>query len=245
MELKDKVIVITGGSEGLGLEVALKVAKEKAKVVIISRNEEKLVKAEAEILAQTALCKSFVCDVSDDKEVQKTFKEIESQFGKIDILINNAGIWYEGITEEHSAEKVRELFMINSVGPIYTTQAVLPGMKKNKSGYIFNISSLSGVAIEPGWPVYTATKHALKGFTDTLSLDLAGSGIKVTGFYPGGMDTELFNSSGFPKGEKQPWMMETAEVADLVTSILKQPSGISVDSIVLRSSNDHLMFEEK
>lgn len=243
MDLKDQIVVVTGGSEGLGKAIAEKLVHENSKIILLARSEDKLKAAKEDLLSLGGECEYFVCDVSNYKQVEKTFKLITEKFGAIDVLINNAGIWFEGKLEEHAPEKVKELFMINSVGPINTTLAVLPKMKEKKSGQILNVSSVAGVVAEPGWPVYVGTKYALRGFIDSLEAELAGTGVRVMGFYPGGMNTDLFVKAGFSH-KNEPWMMDIVKVAEIVLFMLKQPKDITIDHVVVKSQSDYLLFEE-
>ncbi len=230
MKLKDKVVVITGGSEGLGKAIAEEVLKDGAKVVILALNEE-LTEAAAKELGKNA--QGFVCDIRKKDQVEKVFEKIYEEYGNIDILVNNAGIWFEGEIEDHPEEAIDNLFDTNVKGPIHTIQEVLPKMKKKKDGQIFNVISTAGVNAEIDWPVYVATKHALRGLTDSLRATLQGSGIKIIGFYPGGMDTNIFDTAGFPKGEND-WMMKKEDVARIVHFMLSQPDDVIMDHVEVK-----------
>lgn len=230
MKLKDRVIVITGASQGLGESLAYKLASEKAMVVLVARTEKLLKKVKSKIKKENGKAGYFVCDVSNDKLVEEAVNGVIKKFGKIDILVNNAGVWYEGSTIKHSPSKVRELFLTNSVGPIYMARAVLPFMKERKSGQIFNVISSAGVGPSAGWGVYTATKFALRGLTDSLKLELEGTGIKVMGFYPGGMNTKLFDNAGFGRINK-PWMMKKEDVVKIIVFMLEQPDDLVMDHV--------------
>lgn len=231
--LEGKVIVITGSSTGLGKAVALRLAEDKPRLVLHARSAEKLQKVAEEIQSKDCECSTFACDVTDIEQTRNAADYIQQAYGKIDILINSAGIWHEGRTEDHPKEKVLEMFQVNSAGVIYVTQELLPMMRKQKSGQILNIVSIAGVEPAADWGVYTSTKYAVRGFTESLQVELLGTGIKVMGFYPGGMDTDLFDTSGFPKG-KQPWMMKKEDVAEIVAFILKQPGDVVMDHVQVR-----------
>lgn len=230
ISLKGQVIVITGGSEGLGKAIALKLGGEGAKIVLLARDQKKLEKVCKEI-GKTA--EYYVCDIRDQSQVHSTFENIYKEHQRVDILINNAGVWYEGPIEEHSTEAIDNLFDTNVKGTIYTIQEVVGNMKQRKSGQILNVISTSGVEIDPGWPVYIATKYAVRGLTDSLKAALAGTGIKVMGFYPGGMNTEIFNVSGFSKDDTS-WMMKKEHVAEVVDFVLKQPDDIWFDNFIVQ-----------
>jgi short-subunit dehydrogenase len=227
---KGKVAVITGASEGLGREVALLLAKERFYVILLARNENNLKKVKDEIAKNDSTSEYFVCDVTDHQQVAKIVEKIIQKYQKIDVLINNAGIWFEGPTESHTAEKVKELFMTNSLAPIYMVQSVLPYMREQNEGTILNIVSDSGLHPSGGWGVYVATKFAAKGFTDSLREELVGTKIKVLGVYQGGMNTNFFLKAGFSK-PNQPWMMDPIEVAKVVVFMLTRPDNIDMREV--------------
>jgi NADP-dependent 3-hydroxy acid dehydrogenase YdfG len=232
-ELNDQVILVTGASTGLGKALALRLSQEKARIILNAHNADKLQAVAGEILQNGGLCSCFAGDVTDITQNQHIVEYVMEAYGKIDILINIAGIWHEGQTESHPKEKIMDMFKVNCVGVIYLTQELLPIMKKQHKGHIFNVVSIAGVEPAANWGIYTATKYAVSGFTESLKLELAGSGIKVSGFYPGGMNTDLFTASGFPR-ENEPWMMDKNDVAEIITFILKQPDDVAMDHVEVR-----------
>lgn len=219
---KHDVVVITGSSSGLGKLLALRLAKQNLRLALVARNETELKKAAAECRELGSDAHDFVCDIRDAQNVTKTINAVVGQFGTVDVLVNNAGIWLEGPTTSAPHDKVKDLFATNTLGHIYMTQAILPLMKKKKRGQILNVISDGG--LEPGadWGIYSGTKYAMRGFTDSLRLELAGTGIKVMGFYPGGMDTDLFVKSG-SQLKHESWMMDPNHVADILVFMLNQP----------------------
>lgn len=229
MELKNKIAVVTGGSEGLGLSIVKKLLGEGCKVHIISREAKKQENVKQEIDNQDLLFHQ--ADVSKYDEVSKAISEI----GQVDILINNAGIWLEGDLDSYDPDMISSVIDINTKGVIYTTKAVLPIMRKNDDGHILNVSSTSGLKGREGQSVYVASKYAVTGFTDSLKEDLKATNIKVTGFYPGGMNTKLFEKAGFPKNN-QDWM-DTDKVADVVVTMLKLDNSMILDHVVLNKRN--------
>ncbi len=233
--LKDKVVLITGGSKGLGKAVALKLAERGTNLALLARSEEVLNKTVAEIKKkfQTKV-EGYTCDVSKPEQVQDTIKNIIKDFSRIDILINNAGIWWEGDLEEHSDKKLRELFEINTLGYIYMVKYVTPIMKKQKGGQILNVVSVAGIDYEPGWAPYTTTKHAVRAFTESIRKVYAKDNIKVMAIYPPGMDTEIFESAGFHYGKNAEWMMKKEKVADIIIYMLSQPTDVVLNHVEVR-----------
>lgn len=225
MLLQNKIAVVTGGSEGLGLSIVKKLLQEGCHVHIISRDAEKQAKSLRELNAPNLY--AHAADVSDYKSIA----EIADKIGEIDILINNAAIWLEGEVETNSYEEISKLIDVNTKGVIFTTKAFLPTLKKRDEAFILNISSTSGLKGRENQSVYVASKFAVTGFTDALKEDLASTNIKVAGFYPGGMNTALFSKAGFPK-ENQDWM-DTDKVADIIVTMLKLDETMILDHVVL------------
>ncbi|MBI2009753.1 MAG: SDR family oxidoreductase [Candidatus Chisholmbacteria bacterium] len=225
MNLPGKTALVTGGSSGLGLSIAKQLLQEKVKVVICGRSQAGITKATKQLGTSNLVAEA--CDVSNFSQVTAFTKKI----GHIDILINNAGVWLEGALENNSVEKINETIDVNLKGVIYTTKAVLPQMKQKNDGYIVNISSTSGIKEKENQAVYVASKYGVRGFTDSLKLDLKNTNIKVMGLYPGGMNTPLFKKAGYPK-ENQDWM-DPDKVADVVVFALKQDDTMILDHIVI------------
>jgi 3-oxoacyl-[acyl-carrier protein] reductase len=186
------------------------------------------------VAAQQVEAEYYVTDIFDEDVDEQVVAKVKDRFGRVDVLINNAGIWHEGPTVEHPRERIARLFAVNTIGLIYVTQAVIPVMKSQRAGQIFNVVSVAGVEPSAEWGVYTATKYAVRGFTESLKQELQPDGIKVMGFYPGGMDTTLFENAGFDKGLGQPWMMKREEVADIIVFMLNQPDDIVMDHVEVR-----------
>lgn len=184
-----KTILISGGSEGLGKAIA-KILAQNNNVIILARDEAKL-KATADELG----CRYIVGDVRDYTAMQKVCEEL----GDIDCLINNAGIWLQGPLDETDDKRIQETIDTNINGTISLTKAVVPRMKQQKRGLIINVISQGGLNAREGWPIYTASKWAITGFTKAMQQELESFGIGVTGLYPATLNTEMFAKSGVSK----------------------------------------------
>ena len=184
-----KVIVITGGSDGLGKSIAEQLSNNN--IIIISNNEEKLIKVSKELK-----CNYKYCDVTDYNQVDKTIKEIVNEYTKIDVLINCAGIWLAGDLTETDYDKISKCIDVNTKGPIYMTKAVLNSMYQRKEGLIINVCSQASFDNDDFSVVYNASKWAMRGFNRSIQKDISKKGIKVTGFYPGFMQTDIFKKAG-------------------------------------------------
>ena len=185
----DKIIVITGGSDGLGKAIAKELSDEK--VIIVSNNEEKLVNVSKELN-----CNYRVCDVTDYRQVEEAINSIINEFGRIDVLINNAGVWLAGDLVENEYERISRCIDVNTKGPIYMTKAVLNGMYERNKGLIINVCSQASFDNDDFSTVYNASKWAMRGFNRSIQKAVSKKGVKVTGFYPGFMQTNLFKKAG-------------------------------------------------
>lgn len=188
----EKIIVITGGSDGLGKTIALRLAENKNNnVIILARNEEKLIKVAEETNLDYQLC-----DVTNYTSVETAVQVVLKKYGKIDVLINNAGVWLAGDLTECTYDSISNCIDVNTKGPIYMTKAVLPSMYKNKKGLIINVCSQSSFDNDDFSVVYNASKWAMRGFNRSIQKSASKKGVKVTGFYPGFMQTDLFKKAG-------------------------------------------------
>lgn len=217
--LMKKVIIISGGSDGLGRRIA-SVLAPRHHVLIVSARREKLEK-----VAQSLGCDYATCDVRDSAAVMQVVEGAYRKYGRIDCLINSAGIWIEGKLEENDPEKIRETLEVNTLGVILLTRAVVPFMKKQAHGLILNINSQNGLQGRSERSVYSASKWAITGFTKSLQLELAKHGITVTGIYPGKMKTKLFEKAGVQKD------MSDGLEPDVVAKIVEFV--VSLDSTVM------------
>jgi NAD(P)-dependent dehydrogenase (short-subunit alcohol dehydrogenase family) len=195
--VKDKVIVITGSSSGLGKGLAEILAVQGAKVVVSAPN----LPADTKALESIAIAiggDAVTADVRNENEVDSLAKKAVEHFGRIDIWINNAGIWLpKAPIEDIDMKKARDLFDVNVFGCLNGCRAALKVMKKQGSGVIVNIVSTAALSGRAFSLVYSASKHAERGVTDSLREELKEekSRIKVIGIYPGGMKTDLFGKA--------------------------------------------------
>jgi NAD(P)-dependent dehydrogenase (short-subunit alcohol dehydrogenase family) len=194
-----KNIIITGSSNGFGLKAAKDFADKGNKVFATMRNPEgKNANAKAELESHPTHIKVVDMDVTNDVSVKEAMSSILAEAGNIDILINNAGIMYLGITEAFSIEQAKFQMETNYFGAIRVMQAVLPSMRKAGSGLIINTSSLVGRMSPPFFGTYTATKHALEGYSQALRYEVSPFGIDIVLVEPGPFGTGLLASGQAP-----------------------------------------------
>jgi short-subunit dehydrogenase len=208
-----KIILITGGASGLGKEIS-KILSDKNIVVILDIDIDKIKKMKKELGIE-----GYKCDITNPKEIEKTINLIIKKYKKIDVLINNAGIWIKGEIEKNKLEEILLVSNVNLAGAMMTTSKVVSFMKKKKSGFIINIISQSVNYSRVCRSVYSATKHGLAGFTKCLQVELPKYGIKLSNFYPGAMKTNFFKKYGNIKGKKN--MMNPKIVANVIKMMIE------------------------
>ena len=190
MKNEKKVILITGGSQGLGKEIAKTLYKDNL-VVVLSNDKKSLEETMAELSIE-----GFYADVTNPVDLESAVSKVNEKLGKIDILINNAGVWAGGALDTNSYDDIAKVLMVNTLGVIYATRAVLPLMKKQGFGKIINIGSTNGIETKPDRSVYIASKWAITGFTGALRKELEQFNISVMGINPGLMSTNLHKNGG-------------------------------------------------
>ncbi|EBA17559.1 3-ketoacyl-(acyl-carrier-protein) reductase [Roseobacter sp. SK209-2-6] len=224
MQLQGKTVIVTGGSDGIGRHICLKLAAEGCNLAILGRNEARLsaVAVEARTLG-AAKARGYSADMTDAAALQSVVAEIEADFDGVDILVNNAGIWHKaGPLDTISDEMLIATVQTNLTGLMQLTKAVLPRLRSRDEAAILNVSSKSGVVAQAGQSVYTATKYGVRGFTDVLKEDEAESGVRVAGLYQSGTNTGMFVKAG----EEVPnhIFTEPEDLADVVVFMLSRPA---------------------
>ncbi|TAH27564.1 MAG: SDR family oxidoreductase [Cytophagales bacterium] len=182
--MKDKVVIITGGSSGIGKACAYEFATHGSKVIITGRNKEKLDLTISEFALKKVYIDGIVADVSIKEDNQKVVKHAISKFGKIDILINNAGISMRALFSDTDLKVIQQVMDINFYGTVYASQACLSEIIKNK-GSIIGISSIAGYRGLPARTGYSASKFAMQGFLEALRTELINTGVHILVACPG------------------------------------------------------------
>jgi NAD(P)-dependent dehydrogenase (short-subunit alcohol dehydrogenase family) len=188
-DLRDKVVLITGGSRGLGLVLAREASRQGAHVAVCARDAEELARARADLRERGAHVFAIPCDVTDREQVEQTVGAVERHFGRIDVLINNAGVIEVGPVETMTLADFEEAMATHYWAPLYAILAVLPGMRRRRAGRIVNISSIGGKVAVPHLVPYDASKFALVGLSEGLRAELAKDDVVVTTVCPGLMRT--------------------------------------------------------
>jgi len=188
-DLRGKTVLITGGSRGLGLVMAREFAREGANVAVCARDRAELERAQAELAASGARAFAIPCDVTDRTQVKELIEVVTGHFGRIDVLVNYAGVIQVGPVEVMTLEDYEQAMAIHFWGPLYTMLAVLPQMRERGEGRVVNISSVGGKIGVPHLVPYSASKFALAGLSEGMRAELAKDGVVVTTVCPGLMRT--------------------------------------------------------
>jgi NAD(P)-dependent dehydrogenase (short-subunit alcohol dehydrogenase family) len=207
MSLSPKVWFITGASRGFGMEIAHDALARGDKVVATARRPEAV---EATIGRHDNLL-AVSLDVNDDAQVAAATEAAITRFGRIDVLLNNAGYGLLGAVEESSGIEIERLFATNVFGLLRVTRSVLPHMRHQRSGHVMNVSSIGGYASYPGWGVYCATKFAVEALTESLAYELAPIGVHATVIEPGFFRTDFLDASSL--------VSTTAQIGDYAETV--------------------------
>jgi short-subunit dehydrogenase len=202
MNFKNKVVVITGASSGIGEASAIEFAKKNANVVLVARRKEKLLQVQKKISKYTDSTLICQCDVSNKLQVKEMSDAVLDRFGRIDVLVNNAGFVIYGKVNELSTEEIIAQMETNYFGMVFCTKAFLPQMLEQHSGHIVNVASVGASFSVPGVASYCATKFAMLGFSEGLRHELAGTGVGLTVVSPIMVRTPLFDHPSFENFSK-------------------------------------------
>jgi len=202
MDFKNKVVVITGASSGIGEATALMFAKKHANVVLVARRKEKLLEVEKKISNFSGSSLVCQCDVSNKDQVEQMAKTVLQTYGRVDILVNNAGFVIYGKVSELSTEEIVAQMETNYFGMIYCTKAFLPQMLEQHSGHFVNVASIGASFSAPGVASYCATKYAMLGFSEGLKHELYDTGVDLTVVSPIMVRTPLFDHPSFENFSK-------------------------------------------
>lgn len=224
--LAEQVVIVTGASSGIGRETALHFAREGARLVLAARRQQRLQGLENEIRALGTEVLSLPTDVAQQDQVEAMVEGALQRFGRVDILVNNAGVGLVALVEETTAEDMEMILRVNFLGAFYGIRAVLPVMRRQGSGHIINISSFVGKRGLPLSGAYCASKFALIGLSESLRVELKGSGIKASVICPVGTATEFFATAKDPGGRKpspKPPVQTPSHVARAIVRCARSP----------------------
>ena len=234
--LHEQVAIITGASQGIGHAVAFRLAQMGIHLMLCARNTQKLQSLCAEIKTKhpDLRCLTHPCDVQDPAQVQTVMDETIDTFGRLDILINNAGIAPRaGLFQEASLEEINRTIDTNLKGSMYFMRLAIPQMVQQHHGTIININSIAGKTAYPFWGVYDSSKFALHALTQAVAEEQRSNNIRVVGVYPGAVDTPIWQDVQLEKGPDPEGMLDAENVADAIAYILNQPQKVFIKELVI------------
>ena len=193
MEIAGGVAVVTGASSGIGASVATDLARRGATVAAVARRKDRLDEVVEQCRTFAAASMAVPADISSRAECERVIQEVEDRFGRIDIIVNNAGISIHRNAARTTADDVERLMAVNFFAPVYLTTAALPGMLNRHHGSVINVTSVAGYVPNPGEAAYGAAKAALSLWTHGLAVDLHDTGVQVSVVSPGPIDTEIWS----------------------------------------------------
>jgi uncharacterized protein len=225
VELRGSVVTITGASSGIGRATAIAFAQEGALTVVAARRSAALDEVVAEIERLGGRGMAVPCDVGDWSQVERLATQVQDAFGRCDVLVNNAGARLSGRVSEVPIDEIDHVVRTNFLGVIYCTRAFYPLMLRTGRGHIVNVSPLAARIALPGDPVYTATKHAVTGFSEALGFASRPRGIRVTSFHPGWVSTEGMGPRREGRGRK---VLQPHQVGQAIVDVVRSDKGPEV-----------------
>jgi len=239
-DIAGKIVVITGASSGLGEAAARHLSAVGASVALGARRVERLQSLAGDLTAQGGKALALATDVTDRDQVKRLVDAAVETFGRVDVMINNAGLMPQSLLERLKIDEWDRMIDVNIKGVLYGIAAALPHMKQRKAGHIINVSSVAGHKVRPGGTVYSATKHAVRVISEGLRQEVKPYNIRTTVISPGAVDTELPDTITDPDAAvaMQKFYDEFAIPADsfarAVAYAMSQPEEVDINEILFR-----------
>jgi NADP-dependent 3-hydroxy acid dehydrogenase YdfG len=238
--LNGRIAIVTGASSGIGAATAGMLGREGATVVLVARRADRLAALASGINAAGGKSHAIAADVARESEARRVVAEALAQHGRVDILVNSAGIIRPGSVEEADPATWRELVDINLLSPMYMSQAAIRDMRTRGDGHIVVVSSTAGRKVGAGNSGYAASKHGVNAFTEAMRQECAPFGIRVTIVEPGATETEVGDSIPDPRQREaikahvsKAGVMHVNDVAGAIVYALRQPPNVNIREIWL------------
>lgn len=236
--LKEKTAIITGASRGIGFAIAQQLAAHNVKLALLARNHSNLAAAQEKLGLTSENCLLLPCDVSNAASIDSAVNSTISHFGKVDILINNAGVASPfKLFQEYDYESMSKVIDVNLKGPMFMMRAILPHMVSAGQGDIININSIAGKKVYPYSSTYVASKFGLSALTESLAEEQKPNDIRFVNIYPGRVYTEMWQDLEPNEPQNPDEMLKVEDVANAVLYALKQPRHLKIPDITLLPAN--------
>ncbi len=230
--LVGKVAMVTGAGRGIGRAISIALAQEAATIVLAARASDTLQEAAEKVSQAGGKAHIVVTELTDEESIKGLVKDTEAEFGRLDVLVNNAGITHSARLEETATEDWQRLMWVNARAPFILCREALALLRRSQAAYIINIASVVGVKGYPLQSAYTSSKHALRGMTISLSEELRDSNIRVHLLCPGGVDTDMV-ARVRPDIHKDE-LIKPEEIAELVLYLVTHKGNGIVDELHIR-----------
>jgi len=237
LKLNGKIALVTGGGSGIGKAMAKAILAEGAKVIIIGRTESKLLQAQSELGPEIEI---MVCDITVESQVTNVYETIMSKYGKLDILINNAGTSFKEKAHKLSFESWKKVIDVNLNGAFLCARGAMKIMVSQKLGRIINIGSISGQMSRPLNAPYTASKFGIEGLTRAFALDGRDHGVAVSVIHPGNVATDIISKDEIPKRKKEGFILLEDLGKLAITMLTISPNVNILGSVVLPITQPYL-----
>lgn len=237
--LKNKVALITGASKGIGRATARRLARAGANIVIGATSMDLLESLVYDLTEFKVKSLAKKCDVTTLSDCRNLVQHALAEFGQIDILVNNAGVGFSGKVIESVPEDIERMIRVNILGVYYMTRSVLPSMIEQENGDIVNIASVAGLKYSPNFAMYSATKFAVRAFSEGLRNEVQAHNIRVTLIHPGMTQTHFFDSfsrGGLSVPRDKGDILKPEVIADAIYFALSQPEGVALNELTVRPS---------
>ena len=244
--IEGKVVVITGASSGLGEAAARLLSAEGAIVVLGARRADRIEALADELTRSGGKALAVTTDVTDYDQVQKLVDAAVQSYGRVDVMLNNAGLMPHSPLERGKVDDWNQMIDVNIKGVLYGIAAALPHMKEQKSGHFINVSSVAGHKIRPGGVVYAATKHAVRVISEGLRMEVKPYNIRTTVISPGAVATELIDRITEPdiresvRKMAEEIALPAETFAQMVAFVIGQPDEVDVNEILFRPTRQEL-----